>query len=445
MFSSASPTQTPPVWAQPGVTDVAAARAFLQLLRREDVLFYHSGDDEPGATVNWLTSAARGLGFTLSRQIVAAAEPSRDLWEYHRRLGLGPEEVWVPRASRSRPLMAACLEDEEMLSRLRVDASIRALFTRYTSDRSEALAARLGVPFTGGARGPANCASLNDKASLAEAGRRHGFATLDARLVFTLEELDAAFEELHREHGAGCMLRDRQGAGGSGLVHAPTLACARRVFGGMVGGDGVLVTPFIPQDRVIRNLSLHGVVAQDGFAPLVLTDQILKGYTYRGSRCVGELPPEHIRAVRACLPGLGRWLLAEGYIHAPAGVDGFLLRSADGPRFVVIDPNIRLTNTIRPWSVVAALSEKAGCTFEWELEWMSFIGPRVDLALLRQRLGRDLLHESRLDEGGVLPGYMGWLGVGLGVTRMEMLFLARGEAHLAHLRRRVTELGMRWS
>jgi hypothetical protein len=126
-------------------------------------------------------------------------------------------------------------------------------------------------------------------------------------------------------------------------------------------------------------------------------------------------------------------------------VDGFLLRSADGPRFVVIDPNIRLTNTIRPWSVVAALSEKAGCTFEWELEWMSFIGPRVDLALLRQRLGRDLLHESRLDEGGVLPGYMGWLGVGLGVTRMEMLFLARGEAHLAHLRRRVTELGMRWS
>jgi hypothetical protein len=433
-----------PVWAQTGITVPEVAAGYLRFLRRQDVLFCHSGDGEPDWRPNWVTEPARGLGLTLSRQIIAAARPPRDLWDLHRALGLGPEEIWVPSKSRGRPLVEACLEDDDMLARMKLNPGLRALCVRYKGTREEKLAARWGLGFEGGAATHATYAALNDKAALSAAGRKHGFTTLPSKLVSNGEELAESFHELQQAHGAGCILRRRMGAGGSGMMHAPTLSVARRVFRTM-GKDGeMLLTPFVPPERVTRNLSLHGIMTPGGFAPLVLTDQIMRGFTYRGSRLASDLTCEELEAVRSCLPGLGNWLLSAGYSGAPAGVDGFLMRSGSGHSFVIIDPNIRLTNTIRPWSVVAALSESAGRSFVWQVEWMAFIGNAIDMNRIRRKLGKDLLDPNRLEEGGILPGYLGRWGWGpLSATRTEMLLLALDADHLKHLRRRISTLGFR--
>lgn len=435
-----------PAWAQPGITHVTEAEAFLRLLRRRDVLCGYGGDAECGFPVNYFNDRNRGHGVCVSTSVLAATPPAADLLAYHHTLGLGPERVICPAFRPRMPLAQSCLADEPLLRRLRADATIRGLFFRHKGVHEQELAARLGLEFMNCGTAPQTYAAVNDKAALAQAGETHGFDTLPLRVTTTPAELELAFQELHTLHGEGCILRLRHGAGGHGLAHAPTLGQARLIWRRLRAQGEVLVVPFIPRRKIRRNLSLHGFVTQSsGFAPLFVMDQLIHGFGFRGARCDENLTLEERAAVRASLPGLGAWLRAAGYVDAPAGVDGFLMQDGSGLRFVIVDPNIRVTNSMRPWSVVATLSERAGRRFLWRFEMVVVIGPVTGMRHLRQRLGADLLDASRLQDGGILPSLLGRFGLGpLGALRLEVVMLGRDAAHLAHLRRRIGDLGFRW-
>lgn len=434
-----------PAWAQPGITTVGVARDFLNMLRRRDTLFVYSCDGEPGMPINHFNASERGLGVTLSPCIVAAAPPPADLAAYHRSLELGPERVFCPVTSRHVSLALAVQADAGLLERLRGDRSLRRMFPYFKDSHAESLAKRLGVDFVFSSPSAATYDALNDKFDFSRAGARHGFATLPMQTVHDFKALEAAFRSLAAIYGHGCMLRLRRGVGGAGMRHAHTLAQARFVWRLLRVHGEVLLTPFVPPSEVVRNIGLHGIVTSEGFEPLLVTDQIIRGIKFRGGRLAHDLTGEEIEAIRSCLPGLGSWLRTEGYVNAPAGVDGFLMRGLEGLRFVLLDPNIRMTGTMRPWSVVAALSERAGRRFVWQFEWAVIIGAVAGLRHLRQRLGGDLLDASRLEQGGILPSVMRRFGLGpLGALRMEVVLIGRDGAHLEHLRRRLGDIGFRW-
>ncbi|HRH94721.1 MAG TPA: hypothetical protein PLB55_02245 [Prosthecobacter sp.] len=435
-----------PVWAQTGITDVAAAQELMDVLRRRDVLHFYGGDGEFGAPVNRFNDPGRGQGVSVSPIMVAATSPAPELLAYHRSLGLGPQRVVCPVYRPRISLAVSVLQDDALIEQLRADASLKGVFFRYKDAIAAELAARLGLECVGAGPAPQTYAALNDKASLSEAGHVHGFDTLPMRISATREDLPSAFHELNALHGEGCVLRTVHGAGGFGLEHARTLRQARRTWGRLSVSGPVLVLPFVPLSKQGRNISLHGYVKAGRFAPVVAADQIMHGFGFRGARCVQLLSDEECGAIQASLPGLSRWLSAAGYEDAPAGVDGFLMRGPEGLRFVVTDPNIRLTNTMRPWSVVTDLSERTGRRFVWQFEWMVLLGAVRSMRQIRQRLGMDLLDASRLEQGGILPSVLNRFGIGpAGALRMEVIFVARDPAHLEHLRGRMSGLGLRFA
>lgn len=426
------------------MTHVPAARDFLNTLRREDTLFVLSGDGAEGFPISLFNDLTRGQGVTVCRNAVMATPPADDLLQYHRSLGLGPGRVFCAAACRRVPLAQACLADAGLQERLRAEASLKNVFFFFKNADAQSLAERLGLNCVCCMPGASVYHALNDKAAFAEAGRRHGFETLPSRSAGTPAELDAAFGELDDIHGQGCVMRPRYGVGGAHLHHVKTLTQARSLWRRMKSGGPVLLTPFVPAAKVIRNIGLHGVVTAAGFAPVVATDQIVRGFRFRGGRCAEDLAGEELAAVRACLPGLSSWLLTEGYVDAPAGVDGLVMRTSQGLKFVLVDPNIRMTSTMRPWSVAATLSEAAGRWFAWQYEWMGLLGGTATMHQLRRRLGSDLLEAGRIDQGGILPSCLSRFGCGpLGLLRLEVLLLGRDPAHLDHLRRCMFKLGLR--
>ena len=199
----------------------------------------------------------------------------------------------------------------------------------------------------------------------------------------------------------------------------------------------VLIAPYVPRARIVRDVSTHGIVNDGTFAPLLFADQIVRGFRFRGSLVGNDWCAEETATVRAALERIAGWLRSVGFVGALAGIDGLLLRGDAGPEFVALDPNARSTATVGPWAVVAELSERAGRRFVWQLESVRIVGSALTVARLRRRLGYDLLDGARLAAGGVLPSSIASPSVGgVGASWMTAVLLAHDRAHLEQLRRR---------
>jgi hypothetical protein len=431
----------PPGSAAFPVTD--AARGYLSALTRADTLFFYSPDGEDHYPKGLIYDWQRGQGVSTSPHMVAAHSPPSSLTAYHRSLGLGPARVICPRNFGYTPVAEALLQDTRLLEEIRADDSLRGICFAYKDRRSEWLAERLALEPVCCAPPAATYEALNDKWNLAAAGKTHGFSTLPTHLVVDLDSLERVFRLLNGIYEKGCILRLRRGTCGSNLCHARTGAEARNAWKRLSAQGGVIMTPFVPPERIIRNLALHGLSTPDGFQPLVLTDQIIRRSKYRGGRSVHEMEPGDWGAVHSCLPGLGSWLQTEGYVDAPAGVDGFLIDTPEGRQFVIIDPNIRMTGSLRPWAVSTTLGERAGRAFAWQSEWFAFFGPALTIGDLRRKLADSLLDPDHPDRGGILPSCMVPFGFRpFGMLLIEVILLGRDTEHLRHLRKRVLGIGL---
>jgi hypothetical protein len=434
---------TPP-WAQVGITDVPAARDFLETLRARDTIVLASTDGDVGYPLTRQSQRFRGHGATVSANIFAATPPAADLVAYHRTLGLGPERVYCPNvASERAPLARLLLDDAEVLARLRADGSLARIVVAFKDQNAALLIERLQLTPVYCDPSPAAYTLANDKLALARAGPEYGFETLPAEVVTDERSLDATFHALAERYGEGCIVRRRRGAAGRDIHHAATLPAARRLWRRLRAHGEVLLVPYVPPGSVLRNVATHGIVTAAGFAPLMFSDQILRGYRFGGGRVTPEWPAAQVAAIRAGLAGVARWLRDLGYTGAPAGVDGFLMDGPSGPRFVVIDPNARLTATMGPWAVVAVLAEAAARPFVWQFEWRRMFGAPLTLDRLRRRLGSDLLAPTAIERGGVLPTFLISRRLGaFGASGLWAILLAHDASHLEHLRRRVRELAL---
>lgn len=419
------------------------ARAFLGELSRPDTLYFNCPDGEDHYPRGFLVNWQRGQGACTSPNIAVARTPPSDLTAYHRSLGLGPVRLFCPRNCGRTPVAEALLRDTRLMEQIRAEGSLKRVFFAYKDPRSEMLAERLGLETVCCAPPAATYAALNDKLNLATAGKTHGFRTLPAEEARDAKTLESVFQSLNGYYGKGCMLRLRRGTSGNNLRHARNPAEASTIWKRLRPPCGVIVTPFVPPERILRNFALHGYSTPEGFQPVVLTDQIIRRQKYRGGWAVDGLEPADLEAVRSCLPGLSSWLHAEGYVHAPAGVDGLLLDTPEGREFVIIDPNIRMTGTMRPWAVATTLGERSRRNFAWQSEWFAFLGSALTLGDLRGRLGTDLLDPDHPDRGGILPSSMGPFGFRpFGMLVIEVILLGRDPEHLHHLRKRVLGIGL---
>jgi len=432
-----------PCWALPGLTDVVAARGFLNLLQQPDTLFFYQADGEEGFPSNLSTNWMRGHGVSISPVVAAARMPNPALTSYHRSLGLGPERILCPSSGGRLPVAESFLQHPNDLARLASDRSVKRVFFAFKDPQSQQLGDHLGWDQVGCEPPPSVYQTANDKRRLSESAAAHGLFTLPALTATDSPSLQNAFLTLNRIYNQGCMLRMCHGACGHELHHARSPAHARLIGLRLLARGNIVVTPFVPPERIQRNLALHGWMTPEGFAPITLTEQILRGFQYRGGRLADNLEPDELRAVRSILPGLGSWLKSEGYVNAPAGVDGFLLKTPEGPRFTLIDPNIRLTGSMRPWSVGAILGERTGSQFLWQSEWFAFLGPLPTFDQFCRRLDPFLLQPGRIGDGGILPSSFGSIGTRpLGVLMVEVLLLARDLKHLRHLRAHVLGSGL---
>jgi hypothetical protein len=436
--------ETIPPWAQPGVTDVPAARDFLAALAAPDTIVLSSSDGDVGYTVTPRGQAFRGHGASVSRNVIAATPPPEDLLAYHRTLGLGPEHVFCPANASARTRLARLvLEDDALCARLRADRSLARILVAFKDAAAEALIARVGLA-------PAYCTppssayeTANDKLAFADAGPRYGFDTVPMRLAADAPALDAAVRALADVYGEGCVLRLRRGASGRHIHRARTLRAARRIWRRLRAHGEVLVSPYVPPAHVLRNIATHGVVSDGRFAPFVFSEQLLHGSFFRGGHVPLAWDAAEVAAVRRGLGGIARWLADLGYTDAPAGIDGFLVRGADGPRFLALDPNIRLTGTMIPWAIVAALTDAIGRPFLWQVEWLPMLGAALTLPRLRRRLGADLVDAAALERGGILPAFLATRRLGpVGSSGLWALLLAHDAGHLDHLRARVRGLAL---
>lgn len=435
---------SPPPWAQPGITDVSAARAFLAALGDPGTLVLTSTDADVGYPLTRLGQRFRGHGVCVSRTLIAATPPATDLVAYHRSLGLGPERVFCPGAISHRESLARLvLADEALCARLRADRSLARILLSFKDRAGAALVDRLGLAPAYCEPAPEAYETANDKLVFAEAGERYGFDTVPMRVARDPDEIDRAFRAASRRWGAGCALRSRRGAGGRNIHHAPTLREARRIGRRLAVHGDVLVAPWVPASLVVRNVATHGIVSAGGFAPFVFSEQILRGCVFRGGRVAREWDADEVAVIRTALGGIARWLADLGYVDAPAGIDGLLVREEGRLRFLALDPNVRLTGTMVPFAAVARLSEAAGRSFLWQFEWLRMLGRPVGLARLRRHLGSDLLVPDALPRGGVLPTFVRTTRLGpVGASSLRVMFLAHDDAHLAHLRARVRALGL---
>jgi hypothetical protein len=438
------PEATPP-WAQPGVTDVAAAAAFLAVLRAPDTLVLASNDADAGYPPTDAGQRARGHGVTAAATILAATPPPADLAAHHRTFGLGAARVVCPRQATSGATLAdLVLADSALVARLRADESLRRILVSFKSRSAARLIDALGLKPAYCDPEPAAYELANDKLALACAGERYGFATLPVATATDTEELTRAYRALASVYGAGCILRLRRGASGRHIHHARSERAAHRIWRRLAGIDReVLIVPFLPAARIRRNVATHGIVTADGFAPLCFTDQIIHGTAFVGGAATTPWPGADAEAVHGALAGVARWFRAIGYVGAPAGVDGFLVDGDDGPRLVVVDPNARLSATMGPWAAVATLLEATGRPLVWRLESFRLAGLPFDLDRLRRRLGPDLLAPGAVERGGVLPTMLSARRVGpFAVTILWAVLLGRDAEQVAHLRRRVAGLGV---
>jgi hypothetical protein len=436
-------TQAP--WAQPGITDVEVARDFLATLRARDTLVLHAGDSDRGYPLKARGQGFRGHCAAVCPNIVAATPPPADVVAYQRGLGLGPERVVCPAAPSARaPLSTLLLEDADALGRVRADRSLARMLLAFKDRSAATLLEQLRLAPAYSAPRPDAYERANDKLEFARAGQEYGFDTLPMEVATDRHTLEESFLRLGARWGEGCMVRLRRGAGGHHLHHAPTLRHARRLWRrlGADGGD-VLLTPYVPPAVVARNVATHGIVTDRGFAPLCFSDQIIRAGRFRGGRVAPDWQAAEIGAVRRGLDGVARWFRDLGYTGAPAGVDGFLVQNGNGPTFVAIDPNARLSGTMMPWAVVALLAEAAGRAFVWQFEYLPMLGIPLTFERLRRRLGEDLLAPARIERGGVLPSFLASRRLGpFGATGLWTILLAHDAAHLEYLHDRVRALAL---
>lgn len=429
-----------PPWAQPGITDVPVARAFLAALRAEDTLLVGSNDADGAPALTPQTQRLRGHGITVAANVVTATPPPAELVALHRSFGLGAARYFCPRDPSAHARLAdLVLADTALVDRIRADPALAKILVSYKNAAAARLVAALGLV-------PVLCAppseayeAANDKLALADAGASHGFATLDAIAVGDEGALAAAFPRLAARYGAGCVVRLRRGTSGRNIHRARTLGAARRAWRRLAAIDPApMVMPYLPPARVRRNVAAHGIVTADGFAPLLFTDQILTGHFFQGGSTTKPWLPEDVSAIRKGLDGVARWFRAIGYVDAPAGVDGFLVDADDGPRFVVLDPNARLSATMQPWAATATLAERAGAPLVWRFEGFRLIGTALSIDRLRRRLGDDLLAPDAITRGGVLPTTLSDRRFGpLADTYLWALLVGRDANRVAELRRRL--------
>ena len=428
-----------PPWAQPGITDVPVARAFLAALRDEDTLFLGSNDADGAPTSAPQTQRLRGHGITVAANVVTATPPRADLVALHRSFGLGAIQVFCPRhPTQQGQLAELVLADTALVDRIRADALTKILIS-YKSPAGARLAAALGLTPVLCSPHPDAYQAANDKLALAEAGTRHGFATLEAVAVADEAALAAVFPTLAARYGAGCIVRLRRGTSGRHIHHARTLRGARRAWRTLAATDSVpMLMPYLPPGRVRRNVAAHGIVTANGFAPLLFTDQILKGPFFQGGSTTEPWRPEDVAVIRTALDGVARWFRTIGYVDAPAGIDGFLVDERDGPRFVVLDPNARFSATMQPWAAMATLAERSGVPLVWRFEGMRLLGRALSVDLLRRRLGDDVLAPDAIARGGVLPTTLSQRRFGpFADNHLWALLVGRDANRVAELRRRL--------
>jgi len=431
---------TLPPWAQPGITDVPAARAFLAALRAEDTLLLGSNDADGAPALTPQTQRLRGHGITVAANVVSATPPPADLVALHRSFGLGPARVFCPRDPSERTRLAdLVLADGALVARIRADPALTKILISYKSAAAARLGETLGLTPVLCAPRPNAYETANDKRALAEAGARHGFATLEAVAVGDEAALAATFPILAARWGAGCIVRLRRGTSGRNVHHARTLGGARRAWRKLAATDPApIVMPYLPPSRVRRNVAAHGIVTADGFAPLLFTDQILNGHYFQGGSTTEPWRPADVAAIRTALDGVARWFRAIGYVDAPAGIDGFLVDDPDGPRFVVLDPNARLSATMQPWAATALLAERADTPLVWRFEGVRLIGAALSVDVLRRRLGDDFLAPDAIARGGVLPTTLSRRRLGpLADNHLWALLVGRDAERVAGLRRRL--------
>jgi hypothetical protein len=404
-----------------------------------------SNDADTGYPLTASNQRYRGHGVTVAANLVAATPPPAELAAHHRTFGLGPTRVVCPHvASAAATLAELVLADAGLLAHLRADRSLTRMLTSYKSPSAARLIDTLGLTPVYCDPTPEAYAQANDKLALARAGPRHGFATLPAETITDEAALAAGFSSLSAHYGAGCILRLRRGASGRHIHHVRSVRVARRVWRRLAAGGGeALLLPYVPPAEVRRNVATHGIVTAEGFAPLLFTDQIIRRHAFRGGRVTAPWSPEETAALHAGLAGVARWFHEVGYSGAPAGVDGFLVDGKDGPRFVVLDPNARLSATMGPWAAAAVLMEHAGRPLVWRFEGFRMLGRSLTLERLRRRLGRDLLAPNAIEQGGVLPTLLTECRFGPGGTyALWMILLGRDADHVEHLRRRVRSLAL---
>jgi len=423
---------------------VPAARAFLSALGADDILVLGMNDAERH-TLTPSRQQLRGHGITIARNIVAATPPPPDLLAHHRSFGIGPQRIFCPRPEGAATTMAELvLLDRDLVARLRADASLRRVLTSYKNPHTQRLIETLGLEPVLSEPEPAAYARANDKLELARAGARYGFATLTTEAIADEATLAARYPVLAAEYGEGCIVRRRRGAGGSGIHHARTLRAARRIWRRLAaeGGD-VLLVPYVPPARIRRNVATHGVVTRTGFAPFFFTDQILAGHEFSGGTAVAPWLATERAAIRAALDGVARWFRDVGYCGAPAGVDGFLMDGPDGPRFVVLDPNARLSATMQPWAAIATLTDSVARPLLWRFEHVHLLGRPFSLSRMRRHFGSDLLTPGKVEQGGVLPTFLFETRFGPASScYLWTIMLGHDADHVDHLRRRVGALGL---
>lgn len=433
-------------WAQPGITDEPAARAFLAALRAPDTLVLGTNDGDAGHLTGF-SQRLRGHGVTVAANVIAATPPPADLAALHRSFGLGRTRYFCPRAPTAHATLAELvLADPALLDRIRADAAITKMLVSYKSAAAARLVETLGLTPVLCDPPPLAYEAANDKLALARAGPRHGFATLEAVAVADEAALAAAFPAVAARYGDGCIVRATRGASGRDIHRARTLRAARRIHRRLAAaGRQVMLLPYVPPARVRRNVATHGMVTADGFAPFLFTDQIIRRYHFCGGRVTDVWSPAEIAAVRTALAGVARWFRALGYVDAPAGVDGFLVDEHGGPRFVALDPNARLSATMGPWAALTVLAERAGRPLSWRFEGLRMLGSALSIDRLRRRLGEDFLSPDAVERGGILPTSLNARRLGpFGDTHLWALLLGRDAAHVAHLRRRLSGVALVW-
>jgi len=432
-----------PPWAQEGITDVREANRFLAALRRRDLLSLNCSDADCGYPLSVLQNRRRGRSLSASACTVAAGLPRADLHAYHRDLGITPSRLYVPQnPSWRKPLARCILDDPHLFERIRNDSVLRSIFFFFKDRAAENLQWRLGFEPVYCAPPAAVYERANDKLVFSEAAQRFGFPAVSSEEIRQRHEVADAYRRAAHAYGDGCILRGRRGAGGSGIRHAGSIREAERVWGSMHRRGPVLIQPYVPPSRILHNVCVNGIILQHGFAPVCITEQLQKGTEFRGGRTIRVWSDEEVRAVRETMDGIARWLVELGYVGAPVGIDGFLMRERGALRFLALDPNIRVTGSMMAWALSAVLCEMSGTPFLWAFEWLRVVGRRLSMALLRRRLGPLLVDPRRLEAGGIVPRDLSTLGIApLAMSWISVLYLARSTAHFERQRVAVHRLG----